>query len=226
MKRTAPAKLVGNAGDLHATQAKWPRRRDGARGRKRERTKYNANVTVIGRPGVIAVTAVRLDGRVTRYSTPGANLLVAALSGDADEDPTPCSPDSPNLFTTAPPEIRRLQQQFVHKRLGRLRIRPDRLQRNLRRHAADQRTGRLDPWRRIPSSAIDVQQILIHSARHFDLADPDIVTNRAGFRVSHNLGFGVPDAGMAVALAATGESPPSVSSDLFVVSASVIPDQG
>src|SRR6185436_15161584 len=47
----------------------------------------------------------------------------------------------------------------------------------------------------------DVQQILILSARHFDLTDPDLTTNGAGFRVSHNVGFGVPDAGEAVALA-------------------------
>src|SRR5206468_7504090 len=47
----------------------------------------------------------------------------------------------------------------------------------------------------------DVQQVLILSARHFDLADPDLKTNGAGFRVSHNVGFGVPDAGRAVTLA-------------------------
>jgi len=35
----------------------------------------------------------------------------------------------------------------------------------------------------------DVRQILLLSARHFDLADPDLQTNGAGLRVSHNLGF-------------------------------------
>jgi len=48
----------------------------------------------------------------------------------------------------------------------------------------------------------DVQQILILSSRHFDLADPDLRTNGAGFRFSHNVGFGVPDAGRAVTFGA------------------------
>src|SRR5690606_12359166 len=38
----------------------------------------------------------------------------------------------------------------------------------------------------------DVQQILIQSARHTDLSDPDLTTNGAGFVVSHNVGFGIP----------------------------------
>jgi len=49
----------------------------------------------------------------------------------------------------------------------------------------------------------DVQQILILSARHFDFADPDVATNGAGLKMSHNLGFGIPDAGVAVNLART-----------------------
>src|SRR5262249_23284370 len=43
--------------------------------------------------------------------------------------------------------------------------------------------------------------ILIFSARHFDFVDPDLKTNGAGLLVSHNVGFGVPDAGVAVNLA-------------------------
>jgi len=41
----------------------------------------------------------------------------------------------------------------------------------------------------------DVQHILALSSRHFDFADPDVTTNGAGFVVSHNLGYGTPDAG-------------------------------
>ena len=73
----------------------------------------------------------------------------------------------------------------------------------------------------------DVQQILILSARHFDLADPDVRTNGAGFRVSHNVGFGVPDAGQAVALARSWTNRPPLASVTFTASdARPIPDDG
>jgi subtilisin-like proprotein convertase family protein len=57
----------------------------------------------------------------------------------------------------------------------------------------------------------DVQQILILSSRHFDFADPDLTTNGAGFVVSHNDGFGVPDAGQAVQLARSWSNRPPLS---------------
>ncbi|MBM3846372.1 MAG: hypothetical protein FJ405_08810, partial [Verrucomicrobia bacterium] len=47
----------------------------------------------------------------------------------------------------------------------------------------------------------DVQQALLLSAQHFDREDPLLVQNGAGLEVSLNLGFGVPHAGLAVALA-------------------------
>jgi hypothetical protein len=47
----------------------------------------------------------------------------------------------------------------------------------------------------------DVQQVLALSARHVDLEDPDRRTNAAGRVVSHHVGLGVPDAGLAVVLA-------------------------
>src|SRR5262249_14985281 len=47
----------------------------------------------------------------------------------------------------------------------------------------------------------DVQKILILASRHFDFSDPDLSTNGAGFLVSHNVGFGVPDARTAAKLA-------------------------
>src|SRR5262249_23588024 len=50
-------------------------------------------------------------------------------------------------------------------------------------------------------TARDVQHILAQSARHYDFADPSVRTNGAGFRFSHNVGFGIPDAGFAVQLA-------------------------
>lgn len=53
----------------------------------------------------MAVAAVRRDGRVASYSSPGACLLAGALSGDlidSDEDgyPDAPDPDAPDVLTT------------------------------------------------------------------------------------------------------------------------------
>lgn len=73
----------------------------------------------------------------------------------------------------------------------------------------------------------DVQQILIHSARHIDLADPDLTTNGAGFRVSHNVGFGIPDAGTAVSLARNWINRPARTGvSLLDTNFAIIPDDG
>jgi subtilisin-like proprotein convertase family protein len=73
----------------------------------------------------------------------------------------------------------------------------------------------------------DVQQILIFSARQTDLADPDLATNGAGFVVSHNTGFGVPDAGVAVDLARKWKPRPALTNLTFVATnVQAIPDPG
>ncbi|MBI2947066.1 MAG: S8 family serine peptidase, partial [Verrucomicrobia bacterium] len=178
-------------------------------------------------PRAIAVAAVRLDGRVTRYSTPGANLLVAAPSGDVDEESTPCNKSSPNLLTT--------------DRVGVFGFNGNAYTNDLANYGFDS-TGFSGTSAAAPQIAglaalllgannnlsyRDVQQILIHSARHVDLADPGVTTNRAGFRVSHNLGFGVPDAGMAVRLARTWPNRPPRTQVTYSSSVSaLIPDQG
>ncbi len=73
----------------------------------------------------------------------------------------------------------------------------------------------------------DVQQILILSSRHYPVADPDVVTNGAGFVVSHNLGFGVPDAGVAVRLAQSWPGrPPATNIILTATNLAAIPDDG
>src|SRR6185436_20273711 len=70
-------------------------------------------------------------------------------------------------------------------------------------------------------------QILLLSSRHFDFADPDLTTNAAGLAVSHNLGFGVPDAGHAVKLARQWTSRPEFLSVTQSMSAPLsIPDDG
>ena len=158
-------------------------------------------------PRVLSVGAVRMDGRVTIYSEPGANLLVAAPSGDpradGSEDPT-----SPNLPTTDRRGTAGYNWTFGD--------------------SGDYGTGEsgfngtsastplvsgavaLILSARPQLSVRDVQQVLALSARHWDLADPDVLTNGAGLRVSHSVGFGVPDCGLAVELARRWEPRPAV----------------
>ncbi|HVR37203.1 MAG TPA: S8 family serine peptidase, partial [Methylomirabilota bacterium] len=144
---------------------------------------------------VIGVGAVRSDGRVSSYSNPGSTLLVAAPGGDVE-------PGARTLFTT--------------DRIGSLGYNQNQsASDDLADYAFDE-TGFIGTSGAAPQvSAIaalilsvnpslhyrDVQHILLLSARHFDLADPDVSTNAAGLRVSHNVGFGIPDAGRAVRLA-------------------------
>jgi subtilisin-like proprotein convertase family protein/subtilisin family serine protease len=189
---------------------------------------YNANDDgYLADPRVIPVAAARLDGRVTRYSSPGACILVAALSGDEDPVSNPCIPDSPNLLTT--------------DRQGMIGYNRNSYTNDFADYAygTDGFSGTSAATPQISGVAAlmlaanakltyrDVQQILLHSARHSDLADPDVTTNAAGFRVSHNLGFGIPDAGLAVTLARIWTNrPPSAKIVYTATNAAAIPDQG
>ena len=168
-------------------------------------------------PRVIAVAAVRRDGRAASYSTPGAALLVAAPSGDAQED-------FPGLFTTD-----RQQSQGYNSSTNE----PDYA------FGANGFSGTSAATPQISGvvalilaantnlSYRDVQQILLHSARHFGGADPDLTTNGAGFAVSHNAGFGVPDAGQAVRLARGWiQRPPLIQLTLTNHEVRAIPDDG
>ncbi|MCL4178784.1 MAG: S8 family serine peptidase [Verrucomicrobia bacterium] len=167
-------------------------------------------------PRVVTVAAVRRDGRATSYSTPGACLLVAAPGGGSDA----------NLFTTD------------------------------RRGSSGFNTGSYpDDYADYVSSAIvqgtsfsapqisglaalllsvnpnltyrDVQLILALASRHFDETDPDLAANGAGLRVSHNAGFGVPDAGFALDLARRWVNrPPLTQLSYPALLQSPIPDDG
>ncbi|MSU35808.1 MAG: hypothetical protein EXS36_12035 [Pedosphaera sp.] len=141
-------------------------------------------------PDVISVAAARSDGRVSSYSSPGACLLLAAPSGDSEFGER-------GVFTT------------------------DRVGRNGINHFGDgeladycvgvtafsgtsaasaQIAGIVALMLSVrPDLAIrDIQQALLLSCRHLDLSDPDLRTNSAGLPVSHNLGFGIPNAAIAV----------------------------
>ncbi len=173
-------------------------------------------------PRVIAVAAVRLDGRATKYSSPGASILVGGPSGDPRADGSE-DPAAPNLVTTD----RRgaLGYNSTSGDAG------DYIQGTVAFNGTSASAPVISGVVALILSARpelgyrDVQQVLALSARHADLTDPDLTTNSAGLLVSHNQGFGVPDAGLAVALAKHW-TPRSASKRVRVVrnSSLVIPD--
>ncbi|MGB0578667.1 MAG: S8 family serine peptidase [Limisphaerales bacterium] len=147
-------------------------------------------------PHTIQVAAVRATGRVATYSSPGASVLVAAPSGDDG---------FPRLFTTD----RVGSSGFSN---GSCLDFPD---------CADYMFGSLGFIGTSASAPIvsgiaalivaantnlnarDVHQIMALSSRQTDAPaiDTDMQINGAGFQISHNTGYGVPDAGQATRLA-------------------------
>lgn len=147
-------------------------------------------------PHSIHVAAVRATGRVATYSSPGACVLVAAPSGDEG---------FPRLFTTD-----RIGSSGLNG--GGCLDFPN---------CADYLFGSFGFVGTSASAPIvsgiaalivgantnlnarDVHQIMALSARQTDnpAIDTDMQINGAGILVSHNTGYGVPDAGEAVRLA-------------------------
>lgn len=174
-------------------------------------------------PRVIAVAAVRKDGRVASYSNPGACLLVGAPSGDDSDTFNPTL----NIYTT--------------DRVGRRGYNSATFTNDLANYAflafgfsgtsasAPQISGivALILAANPELTLRDVQQILIQSARHFDLDDPALHRNGAGYRVSDNQGFGIPDAGQAVTLARQWPTRPTLQSISVAKSETLtVPDDG
>jgi len=175
-------------------------------------------------PRAIAVAAIRQDGRACSYSSPGASLLVGAPSGDVidtngDGIPDAVDPTAPQVLTTDRTGVDGYNSS------------PD----DSGDYTGFDGTSASSPQIAGVAALIlsantnlsyrDVQQILIHSARHYDFADPDLRTNGAGFLFSHNAGFGVPDAGFAVQLAKSWSNRPASTRLTFQSSVSrIIPD--
>jgi subtilisin family serine protease len=173
-------------------------------------------------PQVIAVAAVRRsDNRVTSYSEPGACILVAAPSGDVGTDPLLTTDllglDGVNQIGYFPPN--QDLSGYAFNAFGFTGTSA----------AAPQVAGvaALVLSRNPGLGYRDVQQIIALSARQFDLADPDLCTNGAGLVVSHNVGFGIPDAGQAVWLAGLWSNRPPLT--IFSITNSTVvpvPDEG
>jgi subtilisin family serine protease/subtilisin-like proprotein convertase family protein len=153
-------------------------------------------------PRVIAVAAVANSGRAASYSNPGAPLLVSAPGGEPSGSP-------PFMFTldflgadgatniklwlpTDPAHTTNLwDYRYDYNPFAGTSA------------AAPLVAGTCALMLSVNPNLTyrDVQQILLLSARHLDLADPDLHPNGAGLLVSHNQGFGIVDAGQAVRLA-------------------------
>src|SRR5437899_1347824 len=161
-------------------------------------------------PRVMSIAAVRKDGRACSYSTPGACLIAGAPSGDVidtngDGIPDSTDPTAPDVYTT--------------DRTGSLGYTTSGTN-DLADYAGFDGTSASSSQAAGVAALIlsanpnltyrDVQQIVIQSARHYDMADPDMHTNGAGLRFSHNVGFGVPDAGFAVQLAKSWSNRPAL----------------
>jgi len=171
-------------------------------------------------PNVIAVAAVSRSGRATDYSEPGACVLVAASGGEFGNGlftTDLLGTDGCNWLNYFPPFED--MNNYVWASWGFTGTSA----------AAPQITGiaALILSANPNLSYRDVQQILVLSSRHFDYADPGLATNGAGLLVSHNVGFGVPDAGHAVWLARMWSNrPPLTTVTLTTTSPVDIPDGG
>jgi subtilisin family serine protease len=142
-------------------------------------------------PRVIAVASVWADGGVASYSNPGACVWVAAPGGDPQDRPVFTTDRSgPAGYHTG--IYADDTADYVHSAA----VYGTSL-------AAPQVAGVVALMLSVNPqlTSRDVQLVLALAARHVGLRDPDSSTNGAGFRISHNVGFGVPDAGQAVTLA-------------------------
>jgi subtilisin-like proprotein convertase family protein len=153
-------------------------------------------------PQVITVAAVTQSGRATSYSEPGACVLIGAPGGGGD---TP-----QGLFTLdLVGSDRGVNSGIIYG--GDIADYAFGVQGFIGTSASAPLVSGIAAILLSVNTNLayrDVQQIMAMSARHWDLADPDMTTNSAGFQVSHNVGFGVPDAGHAAGLAKTWSNRP------------------
>jgi subtilisin family serine protease len=173
-------------------------------------------------PGAITVGSVRRDGRVASYSTAGACLLVAAPGGEISEGSQlflldPLGDAGGNSISSAGGNSELANYLYGSRVPAGTSFATPLVSGIVTLMLATQ------PGLSLP----DTQRLLALSARHLDLADPQLVTNAAGLRVSPNVGFGIPDAGRAVRLAASFTGAPPRTTVTFSQSPALpVPDDG
>ncbi len=170
-------------------------------------------------PRVVTVGAVGPEGRVAAFSNKGACVLCCGLIGStAGEHPVystdrmgalgwnrNSSPDDPEVGSYY--AIARGGNSFTAPQIAGLAA--------LILGANSNLTYR------------DVQQILIHSSRHYDFGDPFLKSNAMGYWFSSNTGYGVPDAGVAVRLAKRWKNAGALSEKTYKQNSLVgVPDDG
>lgn len=173
-------------------------------------------------PRVIGVAAMRRDGRAANYSEPGASLLVSGPANDNSQQfqlftTDLLGTDGRNIFSyTAPFQD---LSGYIFDQLGFSGT-----------SAAVPHISGLVALMLSANTYLtyrDVQQILILASRHYDFADPDLASNGAGLLVSHNVGFGLPDAGQAVQLARSWSNrPPLTNVTISTTTPQAISDDG
>ena len=183
-------------------ESAWTQGRDGlgtvmvfAAGNDRATGSYANDNGFASDPRVIGVTGVTAAGRATAASEPGASILVAAPTGDDESGglftADLAGTDGANFINFCPPF-----EYLSDFRWGILGFKHTSAAAPLVSGIAAL-TLSANPL----LTARDVHQILLLSSQPRDLADPELKTNGVGLAVSHNVGFGVVDAGEAVRLA-------------------------
>jgi len=139
-------------------------------------------------PHSIAVGAVRATGKAAFYSSPGACVLVAAPGGDEGflSLATTDRVGSSGFNAGVSPDYAFDGSGFI----GTSGATP-----------IIAGVAALIVSANSNLNARDVHQIMALSARQTSSTDTDLQTNGAGLLISHNTGYGVPDAGQAVRLA-------------------------
>ena len=155
------------------------------------------------RDTAIVVASVNSDGEYADYSSPGTCILISAPGGVAEDEPSLFSTD---LTGTNGYNYINYWEPFEDYN-------------NYANGKMFQGTSFSTPLISGTCALLlscntnltvrDIRHILIQSAQYTDISDPNTQTNSAGFLVSNNTGYGIPDAGHAVELAQnwTGLSP-------------------
>lgn len=170
-------------------------------------------------PRAITVAAIRFDGVVASYSTPGASILIAAPGGEGTDSLMTTDLEGSGGYNAitfpSDPEL----DDYVFGSLGFTGTSA----------AAPLISGitALMLSENPELTVRDVQHILAQSGYQPDTADRGVQPNGAGFLVSDNTGFGTVNGGTALQLASRWTNvPPATNASMSVASTNAIPDGG